>query len=214
MTDFDRLANHIANNNPIFHDRNRTPYNQLSKKRIEQVRKEFKSNVENNKARHDWMQASRRKNYEMEYDRVRGELQKVLIKDPNATSIQKLVERVNTLKDLADVSVNGQKHEIYTKDSTGGHTVTTTVHNTVVNNNPSSDNLQYCDVCDKCCTNTRSAHASHIRTDDHKRNSATRLAREQITAAEIEMERDRLREARALNTLSIYFRGRQLTRRV
>ena len=62
MTDFDKLANHIVNNKPIFHDRNRTPYNQLSRKRFEQVRKEFKSNVENIKARHEWMQASRRKN--------------------------------------------------------------------------------------------------------------------------------------------------------
>ena len=52
------------------------------------------------KARHDWMEASRRKNYEMEYDRTRGELNVVLNKDPNAHSIQQLQDRMKTLKDL------------------------------------------------------------------------------------------------------------------
>ena len=58
----------------------------------------------------------------MEHDRSNGELNTILNKDPNATSIHYLLEgRMAKLKDLADESVNGIKHEIYVKGSTGEH---------------------------------------------------------------------------------------------
>ena len=52
----------------------------------------------------------------MEYDKLQGQLNTILNKDPNATSIQYLLKgRMSKLKDLADESVNGIKHEIYEK---------------------------------------------------------------------------------------------------
>jgi len=58
----------------------------------------------------------------MEYDRLKGESNTILNKNPNAKSIEYLVNgRMASLKKLADESVNGIKHEIYAKDSTGEH---------------------------------------------------------------------------------------------
>jgi len=196
MTDFDALASHIVNNKPIFHDRNRTPYNQLSNKKIEELRKQFKLNVENIKARHDWLEASRRKNYEMEYDRTRSELNVVLNKDPNAHSIQKLQDRMKTLKDMADLSVNGVKHEIYAKDSTGGHTTTTTINNTTINRPTTTSATErdtiHCDICNRDFS--ASYFPRHLTMNDHKNKAAAIAAREQRAAAE---SQSRLAESQA-----------------
>ena len=93
----------------------------LSDKKTEELRKKFKAHVENIKLRNDWLEASRRKNYELEHDRLKGEYNTILNKDPNATTLDLLKDRMNKLKDLADKSVKGEKHEIYAKDSTGEH---------------------------------------------------------------------------------------------
>ena len=88
----------------------------LSDKKTEELRKTFKDNVEYIKRRHDWLEASKRHKYIMEYDRLMGELNTILNKDPNAKSIDYLLNgRMANLKRLADESVNGIKHEIYAK---------------------------------------------------------------------------------------------------
>ena len=119
MSDFEKLAVKIKSNNPvnpIFKDRNKdTQLKYLSDEKIEGLRKQIKSNVENIKQRNDWLEASKRKKYEMEYERI-NQSNKILNKDPNATSIKNLLEdRMSKLKDLADESVSGIKHEIYDK---------------------------------------------------------------------------------------------------
>jgi len=128
MTEFERLAERIKTNNPvnpIFKDRNRdTGLKFLSDKKTEELRKKFRTNVENIKLRNDWLEASRRKNYEMEHDRLKNEYNTILNKNPNATSLNLLKDRMNNLKALAEKSVKGEKHEIYARDSTGGHATT------------------------------------------------------------------------------------------
>ena len=84
LSDFEKLAIRIkANNpvNPIFKDRNKdTKTKFLSDKKTEELRKKFKDNVENIKRRHDWLEASKRHNYIMEYDRLMCEKAQYLIK--------------------------------------------------------------------------------------------------------------------------------------
>ena len=52
----------------------------------------------------------------MEYDRLKGALNIILNNNPNAKSIECLLNgRMANFKKLADESVNGIEHEIYAK---------------------------------------------------------------------------------------------------
>ena len=222
MSDFEKLAERIkANNpvNPIFKDRNRdTKTKFLSDKKTEELRKKFKDNVENIKRRHDWLEASKRHNYIMEYDRLKGEYNTILNKDPNATSINLLKDRMDKLKKLADISVNGIKHEIYAKDSTGEHITSGTAPTApaapaapaapvVVQGEPLDTrlirNTWYCDACN--VTIPENQKASHCKSKLHKDNEIIRRtnAEQQLTRAQTLLDRVRMNHAATImeNTL-------------
>ena len=99
MTEFERLAERIKTNNlvnPIFHDRNRdTGLKFLSDKKTEELRKKFRTNVENVKLRNDWLEASRRKNYELEHDRLKAEYNTVLNKSPQGHGYNGFISNKN-----------------------------------------------------------------------------------------------------------------------
>ena len=83
--------------------------------------------------------------------------------------------------------------------------------------------MDHCVACNVDYPNTRNARVGNLNTAEHKRNSEAlmnrerrmaaegdlRVAEAQITAAEANMERDRLREARALYVIGTFIRGRR-----
>ena len=131
--------------------------------------------MENVKLRNDWLEASRRKNYELEHDRLKGELNTLLNKNPNATSIKDLLEgRMAKLKDLANESIKGTKHEIYAKDSTGGHAAASDSSGgdrriTIGFDARYTTRNHYCEVCQENMPNNQ--RTGHERLRKHEINA-------------------------------------------
>ena len=99
---------------PQFKDRNRDlGVSGIRKKRLEQLREKVQNHVQNIQRRNQWLEATKRKNYIQEYDRLHGALS-VLNKDRNAIGIKNLQDRMSHLRDLAHASLEGSSHEIYT----------------------------------------------------------------------------------------------------
>jgi len=115
QTEFDKLAQQIFfARAPIFQHRNKTNVNPIPAKKIEELQRQFHGHIEDVKLRKGWADASRRKNYEHEYDRLHGTLY-ALNKNPNAVGLDTLRNRMKHLRELTDKSLKEPKHEIYGK---------------------------------------------------------------------------------------------------
>jgi len=98
-----------------FKDRNRDlGIRGITNKRIEQFKERVENHVQNIDRRNKWLEATKRKNYIQEYDRIRGILS-VLNKDRNAIGIQNLKDRMAHLRSMAQMSLEENQHPIYTK---------------------------------------------------------------------------------------------------
>ena len=112
--DGEKMARRFARK-PQFKDRNRDlGIRGITNKRIEELKEKVDNHVQNIERRNTWLEASKRKNYVQEYDRIRGTLS-VLNKDRNAIGIQNLKDRMAHLRSLAQMSLEEHKHPIYTK---------------------------------------------------------------------------------------------------
>jgi len=100
---------------PQFKDRNRDlGIRGITNKRIEQFKEKVENHVQNIDRRNKWLEATKRKNYIQESDRIRGTLS-VLNKDRNAIGIQNLKDRMAHLRTLAQTSLEERKRPTYTK---------------------------------------------------------------------------------------------------
>ena len=112
--DGEKMARRFARK-PQFKDRNRDlGIRGITNKRIEELKERVDNHVQNIERRNKWLEASKRKNYVQEYDRIRGTLS-VLNKDRNAIGIQNLKDRMAHLRSLAQESLEEHKHPIFTK---------------------------------------------------------------------------------------------------
>ena len=112
--DAEAMARRLARK-PQFKDRNRDlGIRGITNKRIEQLKERVDNHVQNVERRNKWLEASKRHNYIHEYDKIRGWLS-VLNKDHNAIGIQNLKDRMAHLRSMAQMSLEENKHPIYTK---------------------------------------------------------------------------------------------------
>jgi len=110
--DAEKMAARFARK-PQFKDRDRDlGISGIRNKRLEQLKEKVQNHVQNAHRRNQWLEATKRKNYIQEYDRLHGALS-VLNKDRNAIGIQNLRDRMSHLRDLAHASMEGASHEIY-----------------------------------------------------------------------------------------------------
>ena len=97
---------------PKFH--NKTKQRTLSDKKIEHLKEKVDKIVESIQKRNEWLEATKRKNYTHEHDRIQSMLS-VLNKDRNAIGIKNLQDRMEHLQSLVKESMEPTKHEIYSK---------------------------------------------------------------------------------------------------
>ena len=72
-----------------FHDRNKGQMT-LSDKLLNELKEKADKNVQSIKTRNNWLEATKRKNYIHEYDRISGIIDPILNKNPNAIGIDYL----------------------------------------------------------------------------------------------------------------------------
>jgi hypothetical protein len=89
------------NKPPVF--QNKIKHKSLSDAKLELLKEKVSQNVGNIHKRNEWLEASKRKNYTHEYDRLQSTLS-VLNKDPNAIGIQNLKDRMDHLRGLVKES--------------------------------------------------------------------------------------------------------------
>ena len=119
---YEKIAQNILNNNIRFKDRNRQ-YGTSSDKLLDEIEKHLNKQVDSITQRNKWLEAQKRRNYEHEYDRLKGIVSSGL--PHHAMTIKGIHLRMGKLKELASKSVHGRKHEIYTeKHSTKNQTMT------------------------------------------------------------------------------------------
>ena len=102
----------MLNNNIRFKDRNRQ-YGTSSDKLLDEIEKHLNKQVDSITHRNKWLEAKKRRNYEHEYDRLKGIVSSGL--PHHAMTIKGINLRMGKLKELASKSVHGGKHEIYTE---------------------------------------------------------------------------------------------------
>ena len=111
-TEFDKAAHQIiVAKAPVFRHRNKTNVKPIPAKKLAELQRQFHSHIANIKVRNDWLEATKRKNYEHEYDRLHGAV-KI---NPYGVGVDALKNRMTELKQLVDKSLNEPKHEIYSK---------------------------------------------------------------------------------------------------
>ena len=110
--DAEKMAARFARK-PQFKDRNRDlGIRGITNKRIEQFKEKVENHVQNIDRRNKWLEATKRKNYIQESDRIRGTLS-VLNKDRNAIGIQNLKDRMAHLRTLAQTSLEEQAPHLH-----------------------------------------------------------------------------------------------------
>ena len=148
-----------------FHDRNKGQ-NTLNDKLLNELKEKVDKNVQSIHKRNNWLEATKRKNFIHEYDRLSGIIEPILNKDKNAIGIYNLQKRRDDLIKMAHASVNWKeenKHEIYKKADE--------IENKKKRGQKARDmGLYYCEVCDKMLT--QGQKPNHLTTDEHMANLA------------------------------------------
>ena len=142
-----------------FHDRNKGQKT-LNDKLLNDLKEKVDKNVQSIHKRNAWLEATKRKNYIHEYDRLSGIIDPILNKDRNAIGIDALKQRREDLIKMAHASVNWQnedKHEIYKKADE--------IQRKKKRAQKARDmGLYYCEACDKMMTAGQHANPGLFRT--------------------------------------------------
>jgi len=118
-------ANRTGFTGPDFKDRNRHKPT-ITEKKLNQLKEKTNKQVESMYKRNQWLEAQRRNNYINEYDRLTGHINSGL--KHHTQTIEMLNNRLDKLKKMAKLSVEGEKHPIYidtgtTEDKPNNHRV-------------------------------------------------------------------------------------------
>ena len=91
QSEFEKLAQQIRlARAPVFQHRIKTTPKPISAKTLEDLQRQFHGRIPNITLRNGWDEATKRKNYENEYDRLHGALHSALVKNPQAVGIEQL----------------------------------------------------------------------------------------------------------------------------